>query len=182
VYGMPVKEPLDEDAPCAPLEHYAASKLCCEKILEVGSRQGLSVTVLRIPGIYSEDRTSGIVHQFLRSAISDHHIKVRMRFPLPIDVLHIGDLVPAIEKAIVFGGSGYTCLNISTGEPCSANLLADDIAGLVPGCRVSYGDIPQPVVRLDPARAGKVLGWRSLPRRVRLQSMIESLANARRSR
>jgi nucleoside-diphosphate-sugar epimerase len=91
----------------------------------------------------------------------------------------MGDLIPAIEKAIDFGGSGYSCLNISTGEPCSINILADDISDLVPGCRVSYADVPQPVVRLDPARADTILGWRALPRRVRLQSMIQSIHNAR---
>jgi len=68
VYGMPQEDALTEESCCQPLEHYAASKLCNEIILEVASRQGLKVTILRFPGVYGEERKSGVVYNLCKSA------------------------------------------------------------------------------------------------------------------
>ncbi|MBA3018323.1 MAG: NAD(P)-dependent oxidoreductase [Proteobacteria bacterium] len=175
VYGMPQEDALTEGSRCQPLEHYAASKLCNEIILEVASRQGLKVTILRFPGVYGEERKSGVVYNFCKSALIDKKINVVTEFPLPIDVIHIQDVVEAFIKAIHHRGEEFTCLNISTGEPCNLNILADSIVELVPGCEVQHGDVSQPIVNMQPSRANILLGWKAMPRKVRLQEMLNSI-------
>ena len=69
VYGMPHSNPLTEETPCMPLEHYAMSKLCCEQLLQIGVNQGLVVTIMRIPGVFSETRQSGVVFRFCQQAV-----------------------------------------------------------------------------------------------------------------
>lgn len=178
VYGLPQREVLTEESPCAPLEHYAASKLCCEHLLHVGSRQGISTTILRLPGVFSEERTSGVVYRYCQMAIRSKKISPRAQFPLPLDVIHLDDVIGAFEKAVEHSEHKYLCLNIATGEPCSLDLLADAIAELVPGCKVEHSEVPQPVVQMDIQRAYAILGWKAQPRRVRLPSMLESVRNA----
>lgn len=178
VYGMPVTGAFTEESPCAPLEHYANSKVCCEQILRIGTRQGIAVTVLRFPGVYSEERKSGAVYKFCRSAIYDKRISVKSNVPIPFDVLYIDDIIDGFEKALGHGGENWLCLNISTGEPCSLNLLADAVAELVPGCRVEYSKVTQPVVQMDSSRAFAVLGWKARLRRERLQFILDGIRNA----
>jgi len=175
VYGLPQNDALTEESGCHPIEHYAASKLCNEIILEVASRQGLKVTVLRFPGVYGEEKKSGVVYNFCKSALIDRKINVVTEFPLPIDVIHIHDVVAAFIKAIHHQEEGFTCLNVSTGEQCSLNLLADSIAALVPGCEVHCSGVPQPTVCMDSSKANSVLGWRAVSHHERLSTMIRNL-------
>lgn len=175
VYGMPSDERLTEDSVCRPIEHYAASKICSESVLKVGAQQGMSVSVLRFPGLYDENRREGTVYRFCMSALQKWRIHVKADIPLPIDVIHVEDVVDAFEKTIYFNGKDWTCLNISTGEPCNLNILADSIAELVPGCEVEHAVITQPVICMDSTNAYSILGWKAIPRRKRLSLMIDSL-------
>ena len=175
VYGMPQEDVLTEESCCQPLEHYAASKLCNEIILKVASMQGLKVTILRFPGVYGEERKSGVVYNFCKSALIDKKINVVTEFPLPIDVIHIHDVVEAFIKAIHHRGEEFTCLNISTGEPCNLAILSNSIAKLVPGCEVHFSGVLQPAVCMDSSKANSVLGWRAVSRRERLSTMIKNL-------
>jgi UDP-glucose 4-epimerase len=174
IYGMPTTGAFTEDSPYAPLEHYANSKVCCERLLQVGSRQGISVTMLRFPGVYSEKRQNGVVYEFCKDAVFEKRIIVNAELPLPLDVIHLDDVLNALKRAVQHNRkAGWLSLNIATGEPCSLNLLADAVAELVPGCVVEYSEVPQPIVEMDPSRAYEVLGWRAEPREERLAVMVE---------
>ncbi len=176
VYGMPQSCPLTEETPCKPLEHYAMSKLCCEQLLQIGAQQGLAVTILRFPGVFSEARRSGVVFQFCQQAVQSGRICVKADYPLPLDVIHMEDVVDAFIKAVSWGGQERgICLNIATGEPCSLNLLAETIASLVPGFQVKHSKISQPIVQMDSKRAEVVLGWKAQPQSVRLANMLKSI-------
>ncbi len=175
VYGMPVERPLSEQSPCRPLEHYAASKLCAEQLLEVASRQGLAVTVLRCAGVFAEHRRQGVVRTFVRQALADHRIEVNAAYPLPLDVIHVDDVTSAFILAASVPAVGFRCLNVSTGEPCSLDLLADAVAALVPGCVVAHLGVPQPVVQLDNSAARLSLGWQPAPLPQRLHAMIAAV-------
>jgi UDP-glucose 4-epimerase len=178
VYGMPVESVLTEDSPCSPLEHYACSKLQGEALLKLGVGLGPAVTTLRFPGVYGVDRTSGAVYNFCLEALRQKSIHVKADFPIPYDAIHIDDLVRGIAEAVNFGGSSWTCLNISSSEECSLTILAESIAELVPGCEVVPPRVTQPVIELSAQRALKTLGWKALPRRRRLEQMLSSLAYA----
>jgi UDP-glucose 4-epimerase len=175
VYGMPQEQPLTEASPLQPLEYYAETKVCAERMLAMAAGQGLNITVLRFPGLYSETRHGGAVYQLCKSGVEQRHIEINAQFPLPLDVIHVADVAEAWVKAVKYGGDGFNIFNIATGEPCSLNLLADSIAGLVPGCRVSHAPVPQPVVQMEATRARRILGWQAAPPEARLKAMLESL-------
>lgn len=175
VYGIPTDEILTEESACMPLEHYAVSKLCGEYLLKTGARQGFAVVILRFPGLYGEDRVEGVVYRFCMSALQNGEINVDTDIPLPLDVIHIDDVINAFEKALHYIGDNWICLNIATGEPCNLNLLADSITELIPGCKVEHAAIPQPVVCMDSTKAYALLGWRAMPRRERLSYMVNRL-------
>lgn len=172
VYGYPVERPLTEISRCQPLEHYAASKLCAEHLLEVFSRQGMAVSILRCSGVFSEDRRTGVVRTFANQAVRDGRIVVHAAYPLPLDVIHVDDVVEAFALAARAPGQGFRCLNISTGEPCNLDILADAICALVPGCRTVHEAVAQPVVQLGNAAARAALGWNPAPRVRRLSDMV----------
>ena len=174
VYGMP-QGVLTETSPCRPLEHYAASKLCAEKLLEVASHQGLKVTIARFPGLYAHHRQSGVVYNFCKSALQKKEIIIQSSIPLPIDVIHMNDVIDAFIKMVQIKDYQFLLLNIATGQPCSLNVLADNVAQLVPGCTVTHTTIAQPVVTMDSSQAQKILGWKPLPQEQRLSQMLDAL-------
>jgi len=179
VYGIPDTNIITEESPCMPIEHYANSKLCCEKLLQIGVKQGISITSLRFPGVYSKERKKGVVYNFCKSAIIDKQIIINTDLPLGIDVIYIDDVVDSFYKAYKHQGDQWLCFNIATGEPCSLNLLADSIAEMIDGCHVEYGTFPQPVIQMDSSKAQTVLGWKSLPRKKRLELIINTIQNDR---
>lgn len=176
VYGFPPNSNFTEEMICNPLEYYAASKISAEQLLKVGTRQGLNVTVLRFPGLYGENRTDGIVYNFCKSALSSGKITVTTEIPLPLDIIHVDDVVDAFEKALLYQAKAWNCLNIATGESCSINLLAEAIASLVPECQVKYGSVPQPETSMNSRRAFDLLGWKALPRQERLLQMLDKVS------
>jgi len=175
VYGIPSSPIVSEGSPLRPLEHYALSKAICENILKFAEKENISVTILRFPGIYSEKRKSGAVYTFCKNALSKKEIQVTSDIPIPFDIIHLEDILNALECVILHPPDGFEIFNIATGEPCSLTILADAVASLVPECHVVHSETPQPVIQLDSTKAFRVLGWRSVPRAVRLQSMLDAI-------
>jgi len=181
VYGMPAEKLLQENTLCKPLEYYAATKLACEQMLEVAALQAIDITVLRFPGLYGECRFSGLVHNLCISALQKNEITITASYPLPLDVIHIEDVVLAIYKTLAVSHTGFLRLNIATGEPCSFDILASRISRLVKGCRVTYSSIQQPIVCMDPTKAHELLGWVAVSPDHRLQNMLERLQYAQKN-
>ncbi len=174
VYGMAPELGVTESAPCQPLEHYAWTKVQGELLLRGAVTGGVSVTALRFPGLFGERRLSGTVYQMFRSARGSGVIAVRAAMPVPLDVIHVDDVVEAILLTLERGGKGWECLNIATGEPCSLELLARRIAEQVPGSRVSLEGVRQPVIRMDVSRARELIGFQATPSRERLRQVGEA--------
>jgi nucleoside-diphosphate-sugar epimerase len=175
VYGIPDSQVVTEDTPLKPLEHYAMSKVMCEKILKFAENESISVSILRFPGVYSEVRKSGAVYAFCRNAIFNKKIDVVSEIPLPFDILSREDVLDAIECAIAARPQGCEAFNVASGEPCSLNILADTVASLVPGCLVTHANTPQPIIQLDSTKAYRILGWKAKPVTERLKSMLDSI-------
>ena len=176
VYGLPSTTVVTEDTPPAPLEHYAASKVACETTLALWARgHGRKVTILRFPGVWGEGRDNGVVRALCRQAIGDGQLRVGAEYPLPFDVIHREDVAAAFEAALGRPGENCRTYNVATGEPCSLTRLAQDVAELVPNCRVETFGVPQPDIALNSTRAAAELGWRARPRRERLAEYIEHL-------
>jgi len=177
VYGLPAQEDLTEDTPRAPLEYYAASKVACEDMLRLATGQGLAVTCLRFPGIYGDTPSSGTVWKFCEDALKRQEVVMDAAIALPFDVLHLDDLLGLLRSAR-FPASGWNCLNLSTGERCSLELLAREIAGLVSGCKLRITGVQQPVIRMVNTKARDVLGWSAKPRHERLAGLLHQIQHA----
>jgi UDP-glucose 4-epimerase len=178
VYGMPKDDILYENSYCEPLEHYAASKLFGEKMLKLGSKNGLKVTVLRFPGVYGFFRRRGIVWNFCRSALLRKKIIVDFDIPVPFDCIHLDDVLNAFGSAINSHTTSFSCFNISHNDPCNINMLANIISNLVPGCTIVDSSVWQPIVHMDASKAKKILKWQAYPRKVRLQSFLKGVQDA----
>lgn len=175
VYGMPEFPVVTEETALKPLEHYALSKVVCEKILKFAENENISVSILRFPGVYSEERKSGAVYSFCLNAVFNKKIEVVSEIPLPFDVLSCEDVLDAIECVIAVRPPGCEVFNVSSGEPCNLDIFADTVASLVSGCRVTHAKTPQPVIQLDSSKAYRILGWKAKPVIERLKSMLDSI-------
>lgn len=175
VYGFGEHGEADESTPLRPLEHYAASKVCAERLLATAADQGLSITVLRFPGIYSPDRANGAVHAMCRGALESRRIELRPECAIPFDVLALADLLPAVAAAVRHEGARFEVFNLATGEPCSLELLAERIAAQVPGTRVERTGVRQPLFRMNATRAARLLNWRAVPTDQRLAEVLAFL-------
>ena len=151
------------------------SKACCENVLRLAASDDLAVTVLRFPGVYSEERKSGAVYRFCESARKEKRIRVTSDIPLPFDVIHRDDVLDVFGRVIAKPGRGFSVYNIATGEPCSLDILADRVAALVPGCTVTHAPVPQPAIRMDSEKAFRAFGWKAQPSSVRLKQVLDSV-------
>jgi UDP-glucose 4-epimerase len=103
VYGMgsdDINDGFKAWAEFDPLDHYATSKLCSEELLKIGRTQGLSVSILRLPGVFGGDRKTGAVYNMCRDALQNGEIHVNYSYPLPMNVMHIDDVVGAIAAVV----------------------------------------------------------------------------------
>lgn len=182
VYGFGERGFADETTPRRPLEHYAMSKACAEMMLEVAARDAQAVTVLRFPGVFSAQRTSGAVYQMCHAGLTGNRIEVRAPVPIPWNVIALPDLVAGISRALDFRGAHWEVFNLAIGEPDSLTLLARRIAALLPGCRVEESGVPQPDFRMSCERAQRLLRWRPEPLAIRLQEVIDSIRHDRSAR
>ena len=176
VYGLPATTIVTESAPLVPLEYYAASKIACETLLKLWARgNARKATVLRFPGIWGEERRSGLIHALCKQAIETKAVTIGADYPLPLDVLHCDDVAAAFDAAIDRPGTGFREYNVATGELCSLDCLAADITDLVPGCKIERSGVAQPAIALDSQRAVSELNWRARPRKERLAHYIDSM-------
>jgi len=174
VYGYGENGQADESTALRPIEHYATSKVCAEQLLETASRSGLSVVILRFPGIFSAKRTAGAVQAMCRSAVEQRVIVVNSVCAIPFDVLALEDVITGIIEAIAYDGEPREIFNLATGGACSLEILADRISALVQGTRVERRGVAQPVFRMNAAKAERLLGWRAVSLDKRLAELLST--------
>lgn len=184
VYGMPERDEPSTYLREQPLEHYAASKLAAEKLLLIGALHNLSVSVLRLPGVFGGARKDGTVYNMCRDALQKGEIHVTHPYPLPMNVMHVEDVVdalvrlnPQLANADLWRQRQFgTVMDIGgRPEPCSLDILADEIASLVSGCKVKHGEYEHPVMDVFGFTSHVSLGWIPKPRKERLAQVLEEI-------
>src|SRR5437870_7584198 len=69
VYGKPDRLPVDESHPRRPIDNYGIAKCVAEDIIASAQKEkDLDVWMLRLPGLFSEERHSGAVYNFVSNA------------------------------------------------------------------------------------------------------------------
>lgn len=167
----------DDELLADPLDHYAASKLAAEQVLQMGRKQGLTVSILRLPGVFGGDRREGVVYQICRDALAKSEVRVTAPYPLPLNVMHIEDVAGAFLAAVKWTpfnanwAEGLTT-DVTGSETCSLAVLAHEITGLVPGTSVVCGAVKQPTMNLYPSPH---LDWHPKSRKERLAQVLEEI-------
>lgn len=182
-YGNPVKVPMDEDHPQAPVNPYGASKWMLERVLrDCDHAWGLKSVFLRYfnasgcdpDGEIGEDHDpeTHLIPRILMAATGeiDQITVFGTDYPTPDgtcirDYIHVCDLASAHAKALTYlrNGGDTTAVNLGTGRGFSVKEIietAEAVTGkTIP---VAYGlpragDPPQLVA--NAAKAKAVLGW-----------------------
>ena len=159
--------PADEQTPFLPLSPYGIAKKCGEEYLAGWNRiHGTSHVSLRFANVYGERQDSGleggVVAIFLERLARGEETVVFGDGDQRRDFVYVGDVVDSLLAAVGRSGGPY---NIGTGIGTSINDLhaaCRSVSGVDRPPRheaARLGDILQSVV--DPARAGRELGWRA---------------------
>lgn len=185
VFGEPIRLPLDETHPCAPLNPYGHSKHMIERILtECREQEGFSVTVLRYFNAAgaTDDGALGEAH-----SPETHLIPLALdarfgrRPPLSVfgtdydtpdgtcirDYVHVEDLAEAHRLALLrlLDGDRGRAYNLGTGRGTTVRQVLDTIAQVtgapVPAHDAARrpGDAPALYAAADLAR--EELGWQA---------------------
>jgi UDP-arabinose 4-epimerase len=203
VYGTPIRVPLDEEHPVAPLSPYGDSKMFVERILHwYGQAYGLRWASLRYfnaagadpDGDLGEEHAaeSHLIPLALEAALDGPPLSVfGTDYPTPDgtairDYVHVADLADAHVLALrhlAAGGASFTA-NVGTGVGHS---VAQVIASVerIAGRPVKRRDVARRAgdaseLVADARKLGALLGWR--PRHADLDVMVEHAHRWRSSR
>ena len=174
VYGQPDRIDVDETYPCRPQHLYGLSKLVAEDILLADPE--LDAWVLRLPGLFSERRTTGALFHFCRAARAGETLRVTTPAPLVWNVLHVDDAADALVRAVTAPGRTRYPLNISYGEPVEIVAVAKLIAELGGKGSAVETAVSHPPFHLVTARARQHLGWQPPSLRERLAKLYRDYA------
>ena len=182
-YGDPVRVPIDETHPQAPVNPYGESKLMVEKILRwYGSAYGLKWMALRYfnaagadpEGEIGEDHDpeTHLIPLVIGAALGTRPpVKVfGTDYPTPDgsavrDYVHVMDLADAHRRALEGLGNGTAsqAINLGTGQGHSVRSVLETV-NRVGGKKVPFEEAPRragdpPELVAAPGRARDVLGW-----------------------
>ncbi|WP_283775744.1 NAD-dependent epimerase/dehydratase family protein [Rhizomonospora bruguierae] len=178
VYGTPAQQPISEDAPLAPINPYAASKVAAEQVIAAQAATGLvGATSLRIFNAagavarQADPDTSRIIPKAVAVAAGQAPAVVVNGDGTAVrDFVHVGDIAAAVVLALEAVKPGqYNAYNVGA-VPASVN---DVIASTerITGRRVAIEHRPayaaeSPELRADTAKIRGELGWSPLTTRL----------------
>ena len=135
VYGNPVKLPIDEAHPVAPLSPYGASKLAAERhVLLYNTLYGMENTALRLFNVYGKGQNplspySGVITKFA-TAITEHRQPVIFGDGEQTrDFVHVDDVCSAFLRSIETQGSSLP-INIASGKEIAVIELLRKMYGI----------------------------------------------------
>jgi UDP-glucose 4-epimerase len=176
VYGLPETIDVDEGHPTRPQHLYGLAKLVAEDILL--AEPHVDAWVLRLPGLFSGERTTGALYHFCKAARAGEPLRVTVPTPTPWNILHVADAADAILRALQAPGTAREPINISYGEPVDLVSVARLLATHARTGSVVEATIEHPPLHLVTTRAARLLGWQPPSLRERLLELYEDYAAA----
>lgn len=174
VYGAPERVDVDEEHPRRPLHLYGLAKRVAEDVLL--SAPELDAWVLRLPGLFSEQRRNGALFHFCRAARAGEPLRVQATSPTAWNILHVEDAADVLVRAVTAPGRAPGALNISYDEPIDLVSVATtiaDIAGTGALVQNTTG-VEHPRFRLVATKAMRAIGWQPPTLRDRLAQLYEA--------
>lgn len=152
VYGSSKSGPVSETEMCRPTNHYAQSKLDCERLIKESGRKGFAV---RIPGLFGLPRQSGLVYNLISSALTGDDITLPQA-PISWSGIHVADAAQGIVSLLPKATESFSEVNIGCLGEASVNhliYLVNDIFGSKIETRVKH-----PVFEFDLSRYQTLTG------------------------
>ncbi len=166
IYGNPIRLPVTEDCPIAPLSNHGAGKASQEMSCQAARDQGHAVTILRPSNAYGPGQSLKGGFGLVRTML-EH---VRLGTPLEIwgdgenvrDFIYIDDIVEACTRFIDLPEDSGT-YNLGTGIGFSINEVKDLVEATTgTKLRITHQPVRSLDVRsvvLDNSRLNARLGW-----------------------
>jgi nucleoside-diphosphate-sugar epimerase len=187
VYGDTGGALVDEDAPLAPINLYASSKVAGEELIASARDAGIRAVTVRFSNVYGRagDHEDRVIPAFVRAALRGRPLVVRGA-EHHFDFTHVDDVSEALASLVhlLEGNAGLPpTLHFITGRSTSLGALARMVRTLA---RSQSPIVDAPVSALhvrgfrgSPARAARVLGWSArTPLEVGLARLIEETRRA----
>lgn len=169
VYGQSKTFPVHEDAPYAPLNVYARSKVDAELLVGKAREAGLPAAIVRFSSVYGgvNDHADRVVPAFVRAAMEGGTLRVDGA-DCGFDFTHVDDVVPGlIEMATMLaaGERRMPPVHLVSGRRTALMDLAR-LAGELGGNRAAIVTAPARSYDAhqfvgDPRRARELLGWQA---------------------
>ena len=174
VYAPNLSLPVSELAETLPLSIYGAHKLTAESYLHIYRRQfGLKSVVLRITNPYGpfqrpEQRSYGVINQFIHEAVRGQTITLFGKGDQLRDYIHIEDVVEAMVMVAASPAALNGTYNVGSGIGTSLAELARLIVDVAGDGKVEHIAWPESEARVetgdfcaDISRIKTTIGWTS---------------------
>jgi nucleoside-diphosphate-sugar epimerase len=159
VYGLPERVDVDEATPRRPSHLYGLAKLVAEDVFLTDPH--LDAWILRLPGLFSEERKTGALFHFCRAARTGQPLRVSTPVPTAWNVLHVADAADAITRAVEAPSRAGGAINIAYSGPVDLVRVARMIAELA-RTEVDVETAPgveHPPFHLVTRKAATLLAW-----------------------
>ena len=155
VYAPNLALPVSELAQTLPLSIYGAHKLAAENYLRVFGRQhGLKSVVLRVTNPYGpfqrpEQRSYGVINQFIHEATRGQTIKVFGAGEQLRDYVHISDVVDVLLSVAISPSALNGTYNVGSGTGTSLAELARLVVEVAASGKVEHVAWPESEARVE---------------------------------
>jgi carbamoyl-phosphate synthase large subunit len=159
VYGLPDALPVREDHARRPIHAYGLAKRLAEDV--VLASRARDRWVLRVGGLFAEERRSGALFHFARAAVRGEALRIDAKTPLAWELLHLEDAVEAIVRALRAPGRDPGAVNIGYGDPVQFDEVARSLATRAGkgSAVVNEHSVSHPTFRADISGAKRLLTW-----------------------
>ena len=170
VYGIPQRNPIDEQHPTDPISSYGITKLALEKYVAMyATAAGIDYLILRPSNVYGEGQRlqigQGVIGVLVDRALRGQELEVWGTGDSLRDYIYIADFIGAVRSLLTYTGS-HRIFNISGGKGHSVKdilkILQHQLGGLP---EIKYEpargfDVPENV--LDSSLLQAEVGWKPL--------------------
>lgn len=166
IYGNASQSPTNEDAPEAPLNTYARSKVAGEHLVKAARSQGLTANICRLSTVYgaTDDYPDRVLPAFCRAAAEGGRIRIDGAKTV-LDPTHVEDVVEGLCRLTAETAAGrlLPAVHFVSGRGYSLQEIAD--IAIQAGGKSTSVTVQAPraydVNRFvgDPSRAKSLLGW-----------------------
>jgi UDP-glucuronate 4-epimerase len=166
VYGLAAPPPFREDAPLAPISHYASTKASGELLAHSYSHlYGMGVVCLRFFTVYgARQRPDLAIHKFARMIAGRNPIPVYGDGSAKRDFTYVDDILQGVMAALEYSATPFEVINLGESQTITVNrmieLLEESLGqkAILERCPPQPGDLP--LTHADITKAQKLLSYR----------------------